>query len=407
MTDSILDKVLSRKEDQEKQDFNPLEVVNSLLKSLSSKEADVIRRRYGLSEQGKETLETIGSHYNVTRERIRQIENQSISKIKQSTQFTEIVKPVEHLVTSFIDNHGGVVSEEMLYESLLHVHKNHEQQQQAISFIMSQLLDEKIERLATSRKYRAGWKLRLTSMDFVDSTIAALEKVVDEAGLPQEFDQLYERFQQTEFYKANDQKLTDDAVHSYLDVSSVLARNAFDEYGRAEWGLIQPKRMNDRVYLVLQKEGQPMHFEEIAKQISKVFKKRAYPPTVHNELILNDEYVLVGRGIYALKEWGFKEGVVASVIEGILKERGEPMVRKDIVDEVLKQRIVKKNTIHLALTDKTKFKKTNDGRYALAEREPEVREVPQAPEAGPEAGEGQEKPGEQESTHASDESSTA
>jgi hypothetical protein len=91
----------------------------------------------------------------------------------------------------------------------------------------------------------------------------------------------------------------------------------------------------------------------------------AYPPTIHNELILNKEYVLVGRGIYALREWGYKPGVVVDVIESILHAHATPMTRQAIVEAVLKQRLVKKNTIHLALTNKKKFRRLEDGSYTL------------------------------------------
>ena len=87
---------------------------------------------------------------------------------------------------------------------------------------------------------------------------------------------------------------------------------------------------------------------------------------MHNELILNDQYVLVGRGIYALKEWGYRPGVVANVIVDILKKENAPLAREELVEKVLKQRIVKKNTIYLALTDKSKFKRLDDGTYTLA-----------------------------------------
>jgi len=366
LSDSILDKVLSSKEDQEKQEFNPLEVINSLLKILSTKEADVLRRRYGLTDAGKETLETIGSFYNVTRERIRQIENQSIEKMRTSTAYSDVMKPVEHLVVSLLNHHGGVMTRDMMYDSLLSVHATSEQHRQAVFFIVGELLSDKIEDIPKQKKYQPGWKLKLASMDFVDSVVDELVKVVIEVAVPQRFEELYERFQQTSFYQANDQKLTYEAVLSYIDVSSKLDRNPFDDYGLAKWGLIVPKRMNDRVYLVLQKEGQPMHFEDIAKNISKVFKKKAYPPTVHNELILNKEYVLVGRGIYALHEWGFKEGVVSDVIVDVLQKAGRPLTRAQIVEQVLKERIVKNNTIHLALTDKDQFTKTKEGTYILA-----------------------------------------
>lgn len=365
MADSILDKVLLSKEDQEKQSFEPTEVINGLLKALTSKEADVLRRRFGFSEHGLETLETIGAHYHVTRERIRQIENQSIQKLRQSSSFHTIMHPVDHLVTTLLSHHGGVMSKEMMFETLLHVHSTSDMHQRAVTFLIDELMKDKVECIPKSKKYGIGWKLRLTSMDFVDEVVKLFRDILKREDKPLLFDQLYYHVQQTDFYRQNDQKLTEDAVLSYLDVSKELGRNPFDEYGLSSWGRIDPKRMNDRVYLVLQKKGKPMHFEDIAEEISRVFKKKSYPPTVHNELILNDEYVLVGRGIYALKEWGFKEGVVSDVIVEVMRHMARPMTRGEVVDAVLKQRIVKKNTIHLALTDKSLFKKTADGKYML------------------------------------------
>lgn len=366
MSDSILERVLLSKEDQEKQEFDPLEVINQLLKTVSTKEADVLSRRFGLREEGQETLETIGVLYHVTRERIRQIEGQAINKMKGASTFLTIMRPVDHLIVSLLTHHGGLMVSDMLYESLLSVHAGSVLRQHCVDFIINELLSDKVELIPKSKHYRMGWKLKLTSMEFVDAATELLQQLVQRAGKPQSFAELYTALQQEQFYRENDQKLIEDAILSYVHVSTALARNPFDEYGLSQWGRVVPKRMNDRVFLVLQKSGKPMHFEDIAKEISRVFKKKAYPPTVHNELILNDEYVLVGRGIYALKEWGFQEGVVADVIVDVLKRVGHPMTRSDIVDAVLKQRIVKKNTIHLALTNKTLFTKTADGRYSLA-----------------------------------------
>lgn len=369
MSDSILDKVLLIKEDQEKQDFHPMDVVNVLFNTLSTKEADILRRRFGLMDAGKETLETIGAVYGVTRERIRQIENQSIQKIKESSSFAATIRPVEHVVLSLLSHHGGVMTEEMLFEQLLTSSERTTPNCLAISFILSYLLNTKIVPLPKSKLYRTGWRLQLTSIEFMNSVIDQIHALISEQQAPMSFDNVFEALQQTDFYKQHESKLSEEAVLSYMNVSARLAKNPFDEYGLAESGLIIPKRMNDRVYLVLKKEGKPMHFEEIAKRISKVFKRQAYPPTVHNELILNKEYVLVGRGIYALAEWGYKDGVVANVIADVLSEAAKPLTRNDIVDRVLQQRIVKKNTIHLALTDKRLFHKHQDGTYSLAVNE--------------------------------------
>ncbi len=126
--------------------------------------------------------------------------------------------------------------------------------------------------------------------------------------------------------------------------------------------------MHDKILLVMRKHGQPMHFQEIAQKINELGfdQRQAYPPTVHNELILNDEYVLIGRGLYALREWGYKPGVVADVLAAVLQAAGQPMTRDQLVAKVLEQRRVKRNTIHLALTNQQRFTRLPDGRYTLA-----------------------------------------
>ena len=126
--------------------------------------------------------------------------------------------------------------------------------------------------------------------------------------------------------------------------------------------------MSEKAYLVLRKPGEPLHFNDITNLINETAfdKKIAYPATIHNELILDERYVLVGRGIYALKEWGYEPGTVLDVIVGILKKAGKPMTKDEIVEAVLKQRIVRKSTIFLALTNRDKIKKLPDGAYTLA-----------------------------------------
>jgi len=112
-----------------------------------------------------------------------------------------------------------------------------------------------------------------------------------------------------------------------------------------------------------------LHFREIADYINKADfdSKKAHPATIHNELILNDKFVLIGRGIYALTEWGYQPGTVAEVIVELLKESEKPLSKGEIVRKVLDSRMVKKSTINLALTNKNKFKKLENGSYLLVQ----------------------------------------
>ncbi len=362
---SILDKIIASKDDQAKREFDPEDVISVLLKKLSSKEADVLQRRYGLGDHPKETLEAIGNSYKVTRERIRQIENLAIKKIKEDTEFNNLIRPVEQVIMSVLEEYGGIMSEQHLAEELFTVSQSLAEQQ-ALIFILSELIDFRFDKVSPNREFVKSWKVKTTDLDFVRSTIMMLKDIIKEADQPLDLITLYSKAREHSFFKQNENCLNQEIIMSYLEISKALARNPFDEYGLQKWGSVVPKRMNDKIYLILKKIGKPMHFVDIAKKITEIFKKEAYPPTVHNELILNKHYVLVGRGIYALKEWGYKRGVVSDVIEQILEDRTEPLTRNQIVQAVLKQRIVKKNTIHLALTNKKRFTKLADGRYTLA-----------------------------------------
>lgn len=369
-SDSILDKVITSKQQSDMMEFNPQEIVSLLLKRLTNKEEDVLRRRFGLSDQPKETLEAIGKIYNVTRERIRQVENSAIKKIKKLKEFVEIRKNLENILSSIIKQNGGIVDEDSLFAKLLSYSSDTSLNRHCIVFILAELLPNRFQGIDASGKFKKSWRLTESNLDFIEKAISELVAVVKEFGSPLSLDELVEEFKKSEFYKNNSEKLPDQVISSYVEVSQQIGKNPFEEYGLKEWGAIHPKRMNDKIYIVLKKESQPLHFNKITELINKVHfdRRKAYPPTVHNELILNDRYVLVGRGIYALKEWGYKPGVVADVLASILKKSGNPMTREELVASVLKQRVVKKNTIHLALTDKSKFRKLPDGRYALVDQ---------------------------------------
>jgi hypothetical protein len=364
---TILDKIIRSKEATEMEQFNPFEFVSNVLKLLSSKEEEVLRRRFGLDGKAEQTLEEIGQNFHVTRERIRQIENLAITKIKNSKKFAEDSKAVESLTSATINRHGKILEENSLFKKLLSYSGDTLTNRKSIAFVMAELFDNRFKKIVNNKDYRKSWATSIYPDELVKKTIENLIKIIKEKNQPLSLDELLNLFKQTDFYKENLSQLSDDVIISYMEIATEISRNPFEDYGLSDWGSIKPKRMHDKIYLILKKQKKPLHFTEIARLIneSKFDNRRAYPPTVHNELILNKEYVLVGRGTYALKEWGYKPGVVIEVIEEILKNENRPLKREEIVERVLKQRMVKKNTIHLALTDKNKFKKLPGGEYTL------------------------------------------
>ena len=60
------------------------ESVNQALKILDSRDREVIKMRFGIGYETSYTLEEIGERFNLTKERVRQIEKKALKKIKKS-----------------------------------------------------------------------------------------------------------------------------------------------------------------------------------------------------------------------------------------------------------------------------------------------------------------------------------
>ncbi len=375
--------------------INFVELLGSLLKALSPREKDVLERRNNLAKGviGKETLEKIGQDYKVTRERVRQIERDSIKKLQDKVSDTgvfEHLDEIEGTIRKFLKKYGGVMQEGHLISDLVDFYglsaKNLSreevtQHKTSLSFIISQLLADKFEKVEGSDNYHPTWKLKETPWELVDDVIGKLVELIDTHGKPVTVDELFTKLKNHEFYPGLETRVKDtselegdlfdldEAILSYLKTSKKIKKNLFNQVGLAHWNTITPKRTADKIYLVMKESEKPLHFTEIAELINEANfdHKKALPATIHNELILDDRYVLIGRGIYALKEWGYKPGTVAEVIEAILKEKGA-LTKDEIIEEVGKQRMVKKATINLALMNKEKFEKLPGKKYSLIAR---------------------------------------
>jgi hypothetical protein len=182
-------------------------------------------------------------------------------------------------------------------------------------------------------------------------------------------EELHEKFKTVEYFSAHSLELSDRVLKSYLNIAKFIQVNPFNEIGLKDWSEVKPRDVGDKAYLVLKHHAKPEHYSAITKMINdhKFDERTAYQETVHNELIKDERFVLIGRGIYALTEWGYKKGVVADVIKEVLASSGKPLGRDEIISEVMKRRQVKRNTILVGLSNKKYFQKVGKDKYALAE----------------------------------------
>jgi len=331
--------------------LNYQKICQDLIKDLPQRQKDIVEQRFGLEDEERKTLEAIGRGYGITRERVRQIEEDGFSKIRPKLEkYQEVFQYFEGEIEKF----GGLRKEDILLNSLAG-----SKFQNQVFFLL--ILGEKFQRFAENKVFHSLWAIDQNSFNFAKEVLDFLSKKLLEINQPLSFANLLK--------KANLQfkSLTSRSLQSYLEISKRIQPGIEGNYGLKDWPEINPRGVRDRAYLVFKKEKRPLHFAQVTRLINNSkFEKISQPPaliqTVHNELIKDQRFVLVGRGLYALGEWGYQPGVVKDVISMILQEEKKPLTKGEIIDRVLKQRIVKVNTILLSLGH---FPKTANGKYSF------------------------------------------
>jgi len=347
-----------------------LKTLNDFIGQLPEKQKEVISKRYGLFGDQPMTLEAIGQENGVTRERIRQIEETALESLRKNLDVLgDTVESLKYQLESL----GGIRREKKYleeashtlfdnYEELSKNKKETDRLQNNIWFLLD--LAPYFNYLLERKNNHSAWYREQEVLKRVDSIHKFVKKELKRNNKPLGVDQYQDLIRRTmkEFGIKNENILL-----SYLDLSKEFGFNPYYQFGLTEWPLINPVSVNSKAKLILSNVQKPLHFEDLTKLINEAGfdnEKQARSTTVHNELIKDPEFILIGRGLYALSDWGYEPGTVKDVLVKIMKKTG-PKTYRDLVEEMKKHRIVKDATILINLQDKKLFKKLPDGRYAL------------------------------------------
>jgi DNA-directed RNA polymerase delta subunit len=334
-------------------EYNYYNTCSKLLKELPQKQQEVLLRRFGVGREERETLEKIGRDFGVTRERIRQIEKEALKKLERKKEEREL-KKIFYLFNEYLKRKGGLKREDLLLSELGGSKFKNE-----VYFLLH--LGDDFNRFTESEKFYTFWAIEKNLLEKVVSLLESLVSFFQKEKKPLFEDELPKVIKEEK----------PEVLMSSVEVSKHIEKGPLGHVGLVNWPEIKPKGVRDKAYLALKKAGEPLHFRDIAVYSSELEgeacpKKQVLPQTVHNELIKDGRFVLVGRGIYALKEWGYNPGTVKDIIASVLKKAKKPLSKEEIINEVLKQRIVKENTILLNLQNKNFFSRTKEGKYTLA-----------------------------------------
>jgi len=334
----------------------PKQVTKELLASLPERSRKVLMYRFGLSGKGEErTLDAIGKEYGITRERVRQIEGYGLSAIRESEAYEAHAETLANLKRA-VESLGAVIAQEHLLDELAEnaVERRH------LVFLLT--VGHHFKNRREDSDFRTRWYTDEQIAASVERALSNLYRSLDQSKLTPEDEllALFSQFLKEESIKNRQPEI----LMRWLALSKRLGKNPLGEWGHTESPHVRIKNTRDFAYLTLKRHGSPMHFTEVAKTIERLFKRKTHPATTHNELIKDNRFVLVGRGLYALNEWGYEPGVVRDVIRAILEREG-PLSREDIIERVKRERYVKDATIAVNLQN-SMFTKLSDGRYALA-----------------------------------------
>lgn len=329
-------------------------LVSELISSLSSRSKEIMEKRYGLKKGEGETLEEIGQEYDITRERVRQIIADSIktiSKFISESRFQEMEKSL--LFT--IEKNNGIIKEKEIVEKF---NLDGVLEANAIKFFAN--CSNRIKMIEEKGILSKSWVLSVDIKKDILRLAQTAQNILEKEKCLLNDKQMAKKLS-SEFSEYSLEQIL-----SYLAVLERVKKNIFGKWGVISWPEVSPKGTRDKIYLVLKEENRPLHFTEIAALIDKhgLGKRKAHPQTVHNELIKDNRFILIGRGIYALSEWGYTQGTIKEVLTSILENSQRPLNKEEILQEVFKIRKVKKATVMINLNNNRIFERHKDS-YSL------------------------------------------
>ena len=321
------------------------------------REREIIARRFGLQGH-KETLEQIGEMLSITRERVRQLEKAILIRLRIASEENRIANlaPAEKIIIRNLTETGRVARIDELAAKVLG-RKPTAKDKANFTFLgeVSQVLTVLSE---NDKYYGAIGIAEYGDSKTIRTRIDEIVGIIKANKVPMNIEEL-------------DAKLNYEHP-SHIEAIAKLSKQLSvlnGQWGLTKWPTVNPKNIRDKIFVVLQEAQKPMHFSEIADAISasNFRRKNVTVQAIHNELIKDNRFVLIGRGIYALSSWGYEKGTVSDIIVKVLKKAGDKgLSRKEIVKRVLKKRYVKETTVLLNLQNKKLFAKVGKDNYKLA-----------------------------------------
>ncbi len=330
-------------------------IVEDLLKNLNEREKEVIKRRFGLENRERETLESIAKDFGITRERVRQIQNRALNKLIKIINENKKISDFVENSKAFLEP-LGFREENRFYKVLIQEKIVFEDEINYLKFILT--YHQKIYYHPEDNELRSFYSKERDIALFINHILKKIniyflenyDKVFEEKEI---FDIINKEL------KAHFEEIKREDIYEILRILKFLYKDPFGKWGFVSNSLIVPQSLKNKLIAILETEKKPMHFSEIYEKLKEIstieeeflhinWKKDYSVESIKNELIKHPDFVLVGRGIYALKKWGFLEGTSFDIIKSFILSKKEVEL-SELYEFIKNQRILKPTTLSIYL----------------------------------------------------------
>jgi Sigma-70, region 4/HB1, ASXL, restriction endonuclease HTH domain len=358
--------------------------ISATCKSQTERDLDIIKKRFGLNHESVYSLEEIGIYYNITRERVRQIEFKIISTLSEliyGSRESKKFKIQENFVLEYkrikdrLINFDYILTEEetkKFFQDRYGINKESEAFS-SLSFLMELLGYCSIS--AKTNRYRGAAKSAWCQKEKFNKAHA--ERVFSY------FNTLLDRSEKFKFFdivislnKTKGNRLDKDFIRMLLKLCIEIEKDEDEDEDEDEAYQVKFECLPsaaERAFRVLQEKGDPLHFSEIAKIINHAELnlgkgKRITVANLKNQLIVDGRFKPIGRsGIWSLSTWdNIATKTITQIMEDSFHEGGKPLSAKEVYQYVITKRPdASSRSVSTYLSNTDVFVRVDKNQYAL------------------------------------------
>jgi Fe2+ or Zn2+ uptake regulation protein len=354
--------------------------INATCKSQPERDLDIIKKRFGLNNENVYSLEEIGIYYDITRERVRQVEFKIISRLSEimyGSNESKKFKIQERFVQEYKQVKDGLLTLDdiLTEEEVREFFKNrYAIDKESKSFSSLNFLMELLGYCPISPRnngyrgsIRSAWCLKERfNKTHIEKVFGYFNTLLDKPEKFKFFDIVIS------INKIKGHRLDKEFIRMLLKLCVEIEKVADEEETYQVKFECLPSAA-EKAFRILQEKGEPLHFSEIAKVINHVELnlgkgKKITVTGLKNQLTADSRFKPIGRsGIWSLANWeNVATKPITQIMEDSFHESGKPLSAKEVYQYVITKRpdaSFKSVSIYLSNTDV--FVRVDKNQYAL------------------------------------------